>query len=248
MDRRRRRRATDHPRRNHRIHDRTIRRNTLRPHHHNGTKPAGPTPHTQSDRTGESMGRTNLQRAQNHEMERMNLVHRYSEIEYYAETIRNNALPPHLRRRPVPQRADRTRPAPPSATQTPRRGNHRTRRNQRRSLRLRRSGKPITALRTINRHRIQPAKRRRQTRRNHGRLLQASRQQSSRSQHRHLPTRRRHQRQTTHRPTHQSRSRQRNRSRPQKSRSETQDVYKRQKPSRPTCSTTSAWHTSPSLR
>ena len=82
----------------------------------------------------------------------------------------------------------------------PRRGNHRTRRNQRRSLRLRRSGKPITALRTINRHRIQPAKRRRQTRRNHGRLLQASRQQSSRSQHRHLPTRRRHQRQTTHRP------------------------------------------------
>ena len=30
----------------------------------------------------------------------MNLVHRYSEIEYYAETIRNNALPPHLRSDP----------------------------------------------------------------------------------------------------------------------------------------------------
>ena len=35
----------------------------------------------------------------------MNLVHRYSEIEYYAETIRSN-LPPHLWRRPVPQRAE----------------------------------------------------------------------------------------------------------------------------------------------
>ena len=59
--------------------------------------------------TGESMGRTNLQRAQNHEMERMNLVHRYSEIEYYAETIRNNALPPHLR-------SDRTSTSRPYAT------------------------------------------------------------------------------------------------------------------------------------
>lgn len=47
---------------------------------------------------GQKHGATNLQRAQDHEMERMNLVHRYSEIEYYAETIRNNALPPHLRR------------------------------------------------------------------------------------------------------------------------------------------------------
>ena len=132
------------------------------------------------------------------------LVQRCGEIGEHGEQDRGGRAGTHrVRRRPVSQRPDGSRPEASGADGPPRCGGHRARRRLGRPVRFRRGGQPVAAQRHRHRHGVQPAKRRRQARRGHGRLLQAGPVRPVRLQHRDLPARGRRQGQAARRPARQ---------------------------------------------